>query len=607
MSSKETAADGVFAPFAAVLVRKGTANRKKNGMWLGMEFLQKVKRKIEEGALEEFAREARWVWGYIRRYRSIVAVHILLGVLGILMGLGTSVASKYLIDAVTGYKTGTIATAAAVMAGMMLGNILMKSMASRIGAAVNIRVQNEIQAEVFACILATDWESLDRYRSGDLLNRLTSDVGAVSSGVNSFIPSLISSGVQFVGALAIMLYFDPTMAVIALLGIPVSAGCSRILLGKMRRYNREMKAISSDTMSFYEDSLANLTSVKAFDITDIFYEKMTALQQKYRDEYLTYNRFSVRTTAFMSLVGMLVSAGCFGWGVYRLWTGAISYGSMTMFLQLSSTLSSAFSALIGLVSSAVSISTSAGRIMDVVQLPAEELEHTRDFRREEQLTISMRGVGFAYQNGEEVLRDVDFTAGSGDLVALTGPSGEGKTTMLRMLLGLVRPQKGEAVLSCDEERYPLSAATRSAFGYVPQGNSMFTGTIRENLRMTRPEATDGELEHVLRIVCAWDFVKELPGGLDYTVGGRGKGLSEGQAQRLAVARALLCGAPILLLDEATSALDEGTEEQMLQNLMESGLVRTCILVTHRPGTLRFCTRQYRVQEGRVWEETREAV
>lgn len=566
-----------------------------------MGFLQKVKRKIKEGALADFVREAKWVCGYIRRYKGTVVIHILLGVAAILMSLGTSVASKFLIDAVTGYKAGAIGGAAGAMVGMLLGNIVMKSIASRIGAAINIRVQNEIQAEVYGRILATDWESLDGYRSGDLLNRLTGDVSAVSGGVTSFIPSLISSGVQFLGALAIMLYFDPTMALIALLGIPVSVGCSRVLLGKMRRYNQEMKAIFSDTMSFYEDSLANLTSVKAFDITGLFYDKMTALQHKYRDEYLTYNRFSVRTTAFMSLVGMLVSSACFGWGVYRLWSGAITYGDMTMFLQLSSTLSSAFSSLISLVSSAVSISTSAGRIMAIVELPAEETTAERDFRAETDLGIQMKKAGFAYHNGEQVLHEVEFTAQSGDLVALTGPSGEGKTTMLRMLLGLVRPQEGEACLICGPERYPLSAATRSAFGYVPQGNSMFAGTIAENLRMTKPDATDAELEEVLRIVCAWEFVSELPGGLQYTVGGRGKGLSEGQAQRLAVARALLRRAPILLLDEATSALDEGTEERMLRNLMESGRVRTCILVTHRSGSVKFCTRQYNVQDGCVRE------
>ncbi len=565
-----------------------------------MEFFQRVKRKIDDGFLQEFAGELRWLWQYIRRYRATVAIHILLGVLGILMSLGSSVASKHLIDAVTGYQSGAIGLAASLMVGMRLGNIAMRSISSRVGAVINIRVQNEMQAEVYRRILATDWESVERFRSGDLLNRLNTDAGAVASGVTTLIPSLISSSVQFIGAFGIIAYYDPTMAAIALLGVPVSVLASRVLIRRMRAYNREMKGIYSDLMSFHEDSFQNITSIKAFGITGLFDRKMDGLLHTYRSSYLQYNRFSVKTTALMSLMGLAMSAGCFGWGVYRLWAGAISYGSMTMFLQLASSLGAAFSTLIGLAPTAISISTSAGRVMAVVELPAEDAAPADGFLREGAFSLDLTGVRFAYRGGDTVLRDVNMSARPGDLIALTGPSGEGKTTLLRILLGLVRPSQGEAALTGESgRRYPVSAATRGAFGYVPQGNSIFAGTIADNLRLTRPDATDAELETVLRAACAYDFVKELPGGLQYVVGGRGKGLSEGQAQRIAVARALLRGAPILLLDEATSALDEDTEERMLHNLMEGGWVRTCILVTHRSGSRRFCTRGYRVQDGRV--------
>ena len=565
-----------------------------------MELFRKIKQKIKEGDLREFILEAKWLWQYIRRYRAAVMIHILLGVLGILMGLGSSVASKYLIDAVTGYNTGTIGAAAAAMVGMQLGNIAMRSISSRIGAVVNVRVQNEIQAEVYSRILFTDWESLEQFRSGDLLNRLNSDTNAVSGCVTGFIPSLVSSTVQFVGAFGIMLFYDPTMAVIALLGVPVSVLCSRFMVGRMRRYNQEMKTIHSNVVSFHEDSFQNLTSIKAFGITDQFCRRMESLQKKYRDAYLDYNLFSVYTTAFMSLVSMVVSAGCFGWGVYRLWTGAISYGSLTMFLQLASTLGGAFSSLVGLVPSAISVSTSAGRIMSVVQLPAESCGKAEGLQEERELTLSMSGVCFAYQTGDQVLKDVDLTARPGELVALTGPSGEGKTTVLRLLLGLVSPQEGRIELTGGSGRsYAVSAATRSVFAYVPQGNSIFSGTIADNLRLTKPEATDQELEEVLRVACADRFVHELPGGLQYHVSGRGKGLSEGQAQRIAVARALLRRAPILLLDEATSALDEETERRMLRNLMDSGIVRTCILVTHRDTARRICNCGYTVRDGRL--------
>ena len=567
-----------------------------------LDTLRKIRMKIKSGALREFCHEAKWVWRYIRRYRLAVGIYILLGLLSTLMGLGTSVASKYLIDAVTGYKTGAIGTAAAAMAGMLVLSIVLRSVSSLVGAKNSVFIHNEIQAEVYEAVLHTAWEPLEDYRPGDLLSRLTSDVDTVSASVTSFAPGLISGLAQFFGALIIMFYFDPTMELIALIAVPVSAVRSLMLVGRMREHNRQMKAISSDVMSFYEDSLTNITSIKAFDITGLFSHKMRRLQRRYQTEYLDYNRFSVRTSVFLSLVGTAVSAGCFGWGVYRLWSGAITYGSLTMFLQLASSLSSSFSALIGLVSSAISISTSAGRIMAVVQLPEEDCEEALPMEELSHAAISIDHGAFSYQNGEPVLTDACFYAEPGELVALTGPSGEGKTTMLRLLLGLIRPQTGTADLICGDTRYPLSAKTRGAFAYVPQGNSMFAGTIRENLLLTNPQAGEGQLEQVLRTACAYDFVMELPGRLDYAVGGHGKGLSEGQAQRLAIARALLRGAPILLLDEATSALDEETEHQLLQNLMDNGLVHTCIFVTHRPAATTICHRRYRVAEGTVREE-----
>ena len=567
-----------------------------------MGLYHEIKQKIDSGKAD-FLSEIQWLWQYVCRYKGTILIHILLGVLGILMGLGSSVASKFLIDAVTGYKSGTIGLAAALMIGMQLGNIAMKSMASRVGAVINIRVQNEIQAEIYDRILATNWEAVEQFRSGDLLNRLNSDAGTVANGVTSFIPSLISGTVQFLGAFCIILFYDPAMALIALVGVPFSALASRLLVRRMRDHNRAMKAIHSDMMSFEEDSFQNLTSIKAFGITELFFGKMAAMQQRYRDTYLDYNRFSVRTSALMSLMGMVVSAACFGWGVFRLWSGVITYGVMTMFLQLASMLGSACSSLIGLVPTAISISTSAGRIMAVVQLPSESPAIEPAFHQEHAFSIRLENVHFSYQSGASVLHAASLTARPGELVALTGPSGEGKTTMMRILLGLVLPQQGTAELVGESgRRYTLSAGTRTAFGYVPQGNSMFAGTIADNLRLTKPDATDAELEAVLRIACAYEFVQELPGGLYYTVGGHGKGLSEGQAQRIAVARALLRRAPILLLDEATSALDQETEQRMLQNLMESGMVRTCILVTHRPGSKRFCSRSYCICQGQIYEE-----
>ena len=440
-------------------------------------------------------------------------------------------------------------------------------------------------------MLRTDWQALKTFRSGDLINRLNGDVGTVANGVTGFLPSFISGMVQFLGSLIIILCNDPVMALIALIGAPIYVLSSRALVRKMRDYNKRMKDIGSQVMSFHEDSFRNIGTIKAFGIMDGFDSRMKQMQDTYRTAMLEYNRFSVIAGLVMSIIGLLISAGCFGWGVYRLWSNAISYGTMTMFLQLTNMLRSSFSTLIGLVPTAISITTSAGRLMAVVELPEEP------FAREqadipEDFAIRLRDVSFKYNDGDTVLEHVDFDALPGDMIALTGASGEGKTTIIRIILGLIRPNEGEAVLQGGDKELPLSAATRRAFAYVPQGNTVFAGTIADNMRMVKPDATDDEIMDALRLACADSFIGKLPDGINSRIGEVGGGLSEGQAQRIAVARALLQKAPVLILDEATSALDEDTERRMLENIRTKGGVRTCIMITHRSATAAMCSRHY---------------
>ena len=567
-----------------------------------MKTYQWIKHKIENGRFRELGRECLWVWQYICRYKGTVLIHLLLGILGIVMSLGSSVASKFLIDAVISFDSGIIGTAAALMLGMRLGNIAMKSITTRIGAVLNIRIQNEIQAEVYNRILKTDWQSLEQFRSGDLLSRISSDTNTVSGGVTGFVPALICDVVQLIGAFLIILQYDVTMALIALVGTPLTILCSSVLMHKMRRHNRQMKEIHADVMSFQQDSFQNITTIKSFGVMDWFGKRMRQVQNTYKDKYLDYSKFSVWTSALMNLLSLLAYIGCFGWGVYRLWLGMITYGEMTMFLQLSGMLGAAFSSIVGLVPSGISITTSAGRVMAIVELSEEKTQAEPGFEEETNFAMELRAVNFHYASGAPVLKQVDMTARPGELISLTGPSGEGKTTLLRIMLGLISPSEGSAVLVGGSGReYPLCAATRTIFGYVPQGNQMFNGTIAENLKISNPEATEEEMLEALKTACAYDFVMALPEGLNHVIGGRDKRLSEGQAQRLAVARALLKKAPILLLDEATSALDMDTEATLLKNLMESGLVKTCILVTHRPAGKELCSRCYHIRDGAVLE------
>ena len=568
-----------------------------------MALFPNLKKQFHREDPQQLKRELLWLVARIKQYRGKILIIGLLGLVGTVMSLASSVASKYLIDAVTGYGSSLLRSAA-VMVLMMLGSLIFQGISSRVSASIHVRVKNEMQHATYARILRAGWEALEPYRSGDLLNRLNSDVNVVSDGTINFLPALITSGTKFLGAFCIILYYDPVMAVIALLGVPVMLVLSRVLMRKMRHHNLEMKELTGEVMSFQEDSFRNLTSIKAFSLTDRFESEMHRLQDTYVDAYLSYNAFQISMSSFLSLVGMAVTASCFGWGVYQLWNGSITYGSLTLLLQLASTLRGSFSSLVSLAQQAISMTTSAGRVMAVEELPEENKNVPDGLQEEQKLDIVMDQVSFRYRNGDIILDPFDFTARDGDLIAIIGPSGEGKTTLLRLLLGLVEPNAGEAALMGESGRsYPISAGTRGIFAYVPQGNSVFSGTIAENLRLVRADATDAELEEVLKIACAWEFVSQFPEGLEHRLGAGGRGISEGQAQRLAIARALLRKAPILLLDEATSGLDMATEQELLKNLRRCGLLNTCILVTHRPESARFCSRTYEIHRRRVTEVT----
>lgn len=573
-----------------------------------MNFIKKIIRKIKEGMLQEMWEETKWMYQYAKRYKAAILLYIILGVVGTAMGLGGSVASKYLIDAVTGVDKRNIGYIVFLIIAMVVLGVVIKAVSSRITAKISVKVNNEIQREVYDKIMTTDWLSMTKFHSGDLLNRLNSDVGTVSNSVLGWVPSLITKLAQFLGALGIILYYDPTMAALALLSAPVMIIFSKMLMTKMRFYNKRTREVSSEVMAFNEESFQNIQSIKSFDLIGLFSKRLINMQDKYKDVYMDYNKFSIYTSSFMSLVGMMVSYSCFGWGVYRLWSGAITYGTMTLFLQLSGSLTSTFSALVGLVPSAISATTSAGRLMAFFDLPHEEKiddEKVQIMERRSMnkgLSVELKDVMYNYDENKVVFEEANVKANPGEIVALVGPSGEGKTTLVRLLLGLVNIKKGIAVvrdvfgMECN-----ISANTRRFFAYVPQGNTIFSGTIGDNMRMVKENATDDEIVEALKAACAWDFVKQLPDGLESKVGERGGGFSEGQAQRLSIARALLRRSPILLLDEATSALDVYTEREVLRNIMDMGYARTCIVTTHRPSVLSMCDRVYKIDKSIVEE------
>lgn len=580
-----------------------------------IDFIKNVRLKIKEGMLQEMYREAKWIYPYICRYKWSVAYYIMLGILGTFMSLGGTIASKYLIDAVTGHDSGKLGSIIFIIISMAISEIILSAIISRISIKINMKVSNEIRADIYDRIINTDWESMSSYKSGDLLNRLSSDTSTVAGSVLGWIPSLIINITQFVAILSVILYYDPTMAVLALLSAPVTLIISKVLMKRMRNHNKKMMEISSEMLSFNEETFSNLQSIKAFNLIDTFSNRLRNIQSKYTNANLEYNKFSIYTSSFMSLVGMVVSYSCFGWSVYRLWTGNITYGTMTLFLQLSGSLTSSFSSLVGLVPSAISATTSAGRIMEIVELPRETIKDEKlvdDISKSidlNELEIEVKNVNFRYLSSDKnVLENANIKAKSGEIIALVGPSGEGKTTMMRILLGLLNIKEGNALIKVkDNLMCNISSSTRKLMAYVPQEKTMFSGTIAENMRMVKPNATDSEIINALEIACAYEFVEKLPDGINSKIGERGSGFSEGQNQRLSIARALLRNSPILLLDEATSALDVATERKVLKNIMKLKQNRICIVTTHRPSVLTMCDRVYKISQSKVTKVYQEEV
>ena len=557
-------------------------------------------------SLREMLQELAWLSKYSLHYKKEVLWYIFIGILGTAVSLIGSILSKYIIDAVTGMNTSGIITALIFFVLMQLFQILVRAVSGRINAHVSIRVNQQITAQVYDKLLITDWEALSAYHSGDILTRVVEDVTTVSSSVLGWVPEFLTRLLQFAGTLGVILYYDATLAILALLSAPITLLMSRYVIRMMRHHNQKMRQLSSEMMVFNEESLQNIHLIKSFNRTEAYTQKHRQLQQRYKDASMDFNRFSIHKNTLMSLAGTVVALVCFCWAIYRLWSGYITYGTMTLFLQLSGSLTAAFAALASLIPSTVSAATAARRIMTIMELPIEDRSDAQaadafvQAYMDTSLSIEAKGLSYHYKDGRQVLADSNFVAGAGQIVAFVGPSGEGKTTLLRLLLGIIRPKSGTLELCAEDgNRIAVSASTRSLFAYVPQGNTFFSGTVRENLQMICPDATDAQLHDVLRLSCAEDFIQALPLGLDTPVREQGGGFSEGQLQRLCIARALLSSAPILLLDEATSSLDIETEQQVLDNIMRSQSGRTCIITTHRPSVLEISHRIYRIRKDRI--------
>lgn len=567
-------------------------------------FVQTLLNKLDDGTFSDFFEDWKWIFSYSRKYTKVIICYTIIGIISSTLGLVSSVASKYMIDIITGYQFEKLWLVAVIMVSSMVVSLLFTSLVNRYSTKLSIYVNNDMQADIFDRIIDADWLSISQFENGDILNRFNNDVNTVASNAVSWLPNLIIYVYSIAATLAVILYYDATMALIALLSAPILLLSGRYLMRKNSEYRRKVLEVNSKLMNYEVETFYNFDTIKSFGVMEHYSKGLRGWQERFKQTNLAYNLFTIKTNIGMSVLSAGVSFLAFGYCLFRLWTGDILYGTMTLFLEQRSKLSNQFSNLVRIIPGMLNSAVSARRIRELVELPREVHmpEQSERMRQAAQhgFTVQLEHVNFAYIQEHRVLTDSNFIASPGEIVALVGPSGEGKTTMLRMILGLLHPNQGTAQLvTQDGETVPIHADTRRYFSYVPQGNTLMSGTIADNLRVVKEDATEEEIKQALETACAWEFVQKMPDGIHSLLGTRGRGVSEGQAQRISIARAVLRDAPILLLDEATSALDVATERQVLRNIMHRHPNKTCIVTTHRPSVLNLCQRIYRVIDTKV--------
>ena len=561
--------------------------------------------KWKDGTFQEIFDDWKWILHYSVRYRWTIFFYTFLGTVSTSLGLLSSIAGKYLIDIVTGYQMNKAGMIFGVMAGSFAVSLILNGGISRIMVKLNTNISNDIRADLFEQILDVSWLELNKYQNGDMLSRFNQDIETVGSNAVSWLPAVVIAFYHFLATFLVLFYYDKVMAGIALGSAPFVVLMSQFMMKKQRDCQKKVREMSSRMMTFEAETFYNMDMIKSLGISLHCSTCLKKLQEQYKKITLDYNLFSIKTKAVLSVLGMAIQFTAFGYCLFRLWTHAITYGTMTLFLQQRNSLSGAFQNLVSIIPSFLNSSVSAHRLRELTELPKEihSIQNQKDlFLTKGGLEVRLENVTFSYTKGKQVFRESDFCACPGEIVALVGTSGEGKTTLLRLILGLIEPDTGKAILKAqDGTEQKLNADTRVCFSYVPQGNTLLAGSIAENLSIAKEGASREEMKTALEMACAWEFVKKLQEGLETKLGERGKGLSEGQSQRIAIARALLRNAPVILLDEATSALDEETEKKLLKNILEKAPEKTCIVTTHRPGVLRLSRRVYRVEDGKIAE------
>ena len=541
----------------------------------------------------------KWLAQHTMPFLKSLLLLLLLNMFTSIISVGMTLINRSIIDTATsgGNFTGDVI----VYVSILLISLLVNTITGILSVVINERFAFGIRIRIYDNVMHTCWDYISKYHSGDIITRLSSDVDIVASGIAEIIPSIFSLGVSFIAAFVTLAYFDIGIALFALILGPITAIIG-ILSGRMLRpIQGKIQQSESAYKSFMQESIANLTVFKAFGAQAHAGERLSSLRQDRLKWIMKRQQVSAFSSALLSLSFQSGYISAFIYSALKLSRSLITYGTMSVFITLVTQIQAPVAGLARIIPRVVSIFTSATRIIEIDGMPTEDMTEP-DFPDETLLGLSAENVRFAYGD-EEILLHADVRIEPGEFVAMMGSSGIGKTTFVRLAMSYLTPNEGRlSLFDASGTSASITAGARKYISYVPQGNTLISGRIIDNIRLGAPKISEAEIWEILKVVAVDEFVQNTPDGLYTVIGERGLGLSEGQAQRLSIARALAKSSPFLILDEATSALDEQTELAVLEHLHKHKQGITCLLITHRRSVLNFCDRCIRIEDKQIVDD-----
>ena len=538
----------------------------------------------------------KWLWGAWKGNQLQAILNALIGLGMVAVSLIQVWAMQRAIDVAAGAREGNIFVATGIIAFFILCEFALNISSVWVKNILGVKAQNKMQQRMLDRILRSEWHGKEKRHSGDIINRLESDVNTVVNFLTETLPNTLSVLALFFGAFFYLFSMDKFLAIAIVIMLPLFLGFSRIYIGQMRRLTRLVRDSDSKVQSVLQETIQNRMLIKTLESDDAMVDKLEDTQSELRQNVIKRTRFRLYTNFVINFGFAFGYLFAFLWAALRMLDHTLTFGGMTAFLQLVNRIQGPARNLTALIPSFVSVFTAAERLMELEENPLEEQGEPIEI--DAPCGIKLTDVSYAYDDADEyVINHLNYDFYPGSCTAILGETGAGKTTLIRLILALLHPTRGKVEIYNANKKNELSPRLRCNFVYVPQGNTLLSGTIRDNLRLGNLNATDEDMYDALHEACA-DFVKDLPDGLETQCSESGGGLSEGQAQRITIARALLRNRNIMLFDEATSALDPETEKQLLKNILANH-DKTVIFITHRPAVVDYCDQTLKIERVRV--------